>query len=285
MRTENVTSIKRPIFIVSSPRSGSSLLFQTLAQSPDVVTIGGESHNLIESVPGLHPRFRSWESNRLVAADATKATVHHLAQRFQQFLRDRNGHGAVANAVMIEKTPKNSLRVPFFAAAFPDARFLFLYRDSRETVASMMEAWTSGRFQTYPRLPDWPGIAWSLLLVPGWRDLRGLPLPEIVADQWARTMEILVDDLSSLPSHRVCAISHSDFIQKPQCTIEAICAALELNWDRTLPSTLPLSPTVVSAPATDKWRQREDIIQAIWPLLEKADGKARQALAAFQVKN
>jgi hypothetical protein len=261
------------------------LLFQTLAQAPDVATIGGESHNLIESVPGLHPRFRNWHSNRLVAADATEAIVSELSRRFRQSWHDRNGQAPGESTVMIEKTPKNSLRVPFFAAAFPEARFLFLYRDPRETIASMLEAWTSGRFQTYPRLPDWPGLPWSLLLVPGWRDLRGLALPEIVAHQWARTMEVLVSDLRRLESNRVYAVSHSEFINQPQSTVEAICAALNLNWDRTLPSALPLSPTVVSAPAPDKWRQHEESIQAIWPLLQTVDEDARHALAAFRVKS
>ena len=34
----------RPMFIVSSPRAGSSLLFETLAQAPGLWTIGGEGH-------------------------------------------------------------------------------------------------------------------------------------------------------------------------------------------------------------------------------------------------
>ena len=69
-RATHDAGIDRPIFILSSPRSGSTLLFQTLAQAPAVFSIGGESHGLIEQIPGLHPRERGWTSNRLVAADA-----------------------------------------------------------------------------------------------------------------------------------------------------------------------------------------------------------------------
>ena len=43
----------RPIFIVSPPRSGSTLLFETLSSAPGLVTIGGESHNLMEQVPAI----------------------------------------------------------------------------------------------------------------------------------------------------------------------------------------------------------------------------------------
>ena len=42
--SRNLQRFDRPIFIVSSPRSGTSLLFETLAQSPGLLTIGGESH-------------------------------------------------------------------------------------------------------------------------------------------------------------------------------------------------------------------------------------------------
>ncbi|MCE3285074.1 MAG: hypothetical protein K0R70_1330, partial [Steroidobacteraceae bacterium] len=49
----------RPLMIVCPPRSGSTLLFETLEQSPDVYTVGGESHRLIESVAGLRPRGRA----------------------------------------------------------------------------------------------------------------------------------------------------------------------------------------------------------------------------------
>ena len=42
----------RPIFIVSAPRSGSTLLFEVLSKVRDIYTIGGESHQMIEQVPG-----------------------------------------------------------------------------------------------------------------------------------------------------------------------------------------------------------------------------------------
>src|SRR6202007_1022499 len=95
-------------------------------------------------------------------------------------MRDRGGHPA-AHLRLLEKTPKNALRVPFLAAAFPDAIFVSLYRDPRETLSSMLDAWRSGQFVTYPGLPEWSGPPWSLLLIPGWPALAGRPLSEIVA--------------------------------------------------------------------------------------------------------
>src|SRR6185437_6093047 len=100
------------------------------------------------------------------------------------------------------KTPKNALRTPFLAKVFPDARFIYLYRDPKQVLASMMEAWESGGFRTYPQLPDWKGLPWSMTLIPGWRDLIGKPLPEIVAVQWRTITGVLLDDLAALPTDR-----------------------------------------------------------------------------------
>jgi hypothetical protein len=273
----------RAIFIVSSPRSGSSLLFLTLMQAPGIHTIGGESHGLIEAIPGLHPRYRGWHSNCLSGADATPQLAETIAASFYRTLRDRDGRAPQGRAVMIEKTPKNSLRVPFFASVWPDARFVYLYRDPRPTLSSMMEAWNSGRFRTYPLLPGWTGTPWSLLLIPGWRDLIGRPLPEIVARQWAVTAELLLDSLDALPAGQVVGVSYSDFLAAPQETVAGLCDALGLSWDRTLSDSLPLSPTVVTAPSSDKWRRDEAAIEAVWPIVEAADARARAALARYRV--
>jgi hypothetical protein len=277
--------LDRPVFIVSPPRSGSSLLFRTLMQAPNSFTIGGESHALIESLPSLHPRNRGWESNRLTAADAAPEVAEELARRFKAALRDRNGRPPAAGAVrMIEKTPKNSLRVPFLASAFPDAVFVYLHREPRETLSSMMEAWASGRFRTYPGLPDWPGPPWSLLLTPGWREWRDLPLEDVVARQWAATSATLISDLEALEPARVRAVSFRDFVAEPRATVQALCASLGLAWDRPLASPLPLSPSVVSAPRPDKWRSNEAAIERIWPIVAAQAARAEDFARAVRLR-
>ena len=273
-------AIDRPIFIVSTPRSGSTLLFDQLAQAPDVYAVHGESHSIIEGLAELGPAAHDWHSNRLTSDDATSRMVAALSQRFYRALKNRDGHGASGRVRMLEKTPKNALRVPFFAAAFPDSRFLYLYRDPRESLASMMEAWASGYFRTYPDLPGWTGYPWSLLLVPGWRELIGKPLPEIVAHQWQATTETLLDDLEDLPRDRVESGSYADLLADPQGEVERLAGRLGLGWDRTIGPNLPLSKVTVSPPRSDKWRRLEPMIEAVMSIVAKADERARAFLAA-----
>jgi len=269
----------RPIFLVSTPRSGSTLLYETLEKAPGLFSIGEESHRIIEGIPGLAPSQRSWLSNQLVAHDASTERAEQLAASFYLDLRDRDGLRPNGRVRMLEKTPKNALRVPFIDAVWPDSEFVYLYRDVRETLYSMMEAWRSGSFRTYPGLPGWPDGSWSLLLVPGWQQLKRMSLPEIVAHQWTITTEILLDDLERLPKSRVQAIDYGSFVDSPQAEIDRILAGLGVGWDRQLGSTLPLSKTTVSQPDRQKWRRAEQAIQSVWPIVEKADARARKFLA------
>lgn len=270
--------IVRPILIVSTPRSGSTLLFETMVKAPGLFNPGGESHARIEQVADFFPGLRGFTSNRLDAGDATAQSVEALARSFYSVLRDRDGASATGAVRMLEKTPKNALRVPFFDAAWPDSTFVYLYRDVRQTLASMMEAWASGRFVTYPALPGWSGPPWSLLLTPGWRELVGRQLPEIVAGQWTTTTETLVDDLAALPAHRVIGLDYGEFLADPQATIVALSASLDLQWDAQLPAALPLSKTTYSRPSPDKWRRLEAQIESVGPIVAAADTKARAFL-------
>lgn len=263
----------RPVFVVCAPRSGSTFLFETLSKAADLYTIGGENYEVLEGIDVLHPRNRSFESNHLGAADATPDVIEQLRQRHFHALRDRNGNRPHSTPVrMLEKTPKNALRIPFLAKVFPDAHFVLLHRQPQQVIASMLEAWESGHFRTYPGLPDWPGLPWSLLLIPGWRTLRNQPLRDIVAAQWAHTAKTLVTDLSALPDERWSVLRYDELVRDPQQAMVQFCRAQQLVWDLDLPFDLPLSRHTVTAPRPDKWRERENDVAAI---LEQTDKIAR----------
>jgi hypothetical protein len=177
---------------------------------------------------------------------------------------------------VLEKTPKNALRVPFLAEVFPQARFVYLYRDPRQTLSSMIEAWQSGRFRTYAGLPGWEGLPWSMLLVPGWRELNGRSLQQIVAAQWEITTQTLLDDLSALPAGRCQVVHYDTFLANPADEVARLCKSLDLPWDRPLDMALPLSRYTVSEPAADKWRRQADLIDEVLPALQATRDRAEQ---------
>ena len=266
----------RPVFIVSPPRSGSTFLFETLAQAGNVFTIGDESHSLIEGIDALNPTLHGFVSNRLEAADATPSVSAQIRSRFRAALVDRDGGQPYGLPLrMLEKTPKNSLRVPFLAQIFPEAQFIYLHRDVREVLASMIEAWLSGSFITY-RLPDWPEPPWSLLLVPGWRELAGKPLHEIVAAQWQATLRTLLDDLSALPRERVHIAHYAALRADTAAEIGRLCDAVDFVWDRPPAANPKLSRYTLTKPDADKWRKHEAEIEAVLPQLRDTIERAER---------
>jgi len=278
--SERTDAFARPVFIVSPPRSGSSLLFETLAKAPNLYTIGSESHAIFEGMPQLNIAAHGHASNRLDAVAATPEVVAELRERFRRRLVNRDGNAPVAESVRIlEKTPKNALRVPFIERVFPQAHFVYLYRDVRETLASMIEAWQSGRFVTYPDLPGWNGPPWSLLLVPGWRELADKPLAEIVAAQWQATTNLLLDDLATLPAERITVARYDALLADPQAEISRLCAATGLQWDQSLRGALPPSQHTLSEPAPDKWRKHEREIETVLPQLAETIARAERFAA------
>jgi uncharacterized protein (TIGR03032 family) len=275
------TRIQDPVIIVSPPRSGSTLLFEVLEGSPDLWSLGRESHGLIEGVPGLHPAERGWSSNRLLREDATPDRVATLHARFLASVHDRDGHAPPPGQGirLLEKTPKNSLRIPFLTEAFPDARFILLYRDPIDAVASMLAGWRSGRFVTYRDLPGWQGLPWSYVLVPGWQELAGKPLVEIVAEQWCRTMTVLLDDLEELPADQWCVAAYGPLVKDPQAEILRLCRALDLRWDKELSAPLPLSSTTLTPPDERKREEVADELATVADLLGPVAERARAVFA------
>ncbi|HEY6644743.1 sulfotransferase [Povalibacter sp.] len=270
----------RPVFIVSPPRSGSTMLFETLSRAPNLFTIGDESHQLIEGITELNPASRGFESNRLLAQDATPAIAEVLRRRFYEALRDRESRPPVPGqrVRMLEKTPKNSLRVPFLARVFPDAHFIYLYRDPRQVLSSMIEAWSTGRFRTYPRLPGWSGPDWSLLLVPGWQALAGRPLHEIIASQWQTTTRLLIEDLEALPAEQCTIVRYDALLADPASEMRRLSGAVGLEWDEAEVS-LHLSRYTVSTPHADKWRRHAAEIEAVLPELSAQIAQAKHFAA------
>lgn len=270
----------RPLFIVSAPRAGSTLLFETVAQFSDVWTIGRESHDIETDIPALHPATHRYTSNRLTAADATPVVRRDVQHWFRQRLQNRSScwywvlqeEQRPPAVRLLEKTPKNALRIPFLKAVFPDSRFIFLYRTPEQNISSLLEGWRSRRFVAYREMPGWPYKEWSFLLTPGWERLIDRPLVEIAAQQWQVANTWIMDDLAMLPRSEWRLIQYTDLIQSPKQVIKEIGEFAGFCWDdhmeQVVSQSLPLTHVTLSAPSADKWRKQEEEIAPVLSSLE-----------------
>ena len=276
----DIPQFERPIFIVSAPRAGSTLLFETLCRFKEFWSIGKESHDLIEGIPELHPAHGNYHSNRLTETIATEEVSETLKKRFVTQLRNHQGlfylHLESDHRPdpirLLEKTPKNALRIPFLKAIFPDARFIFLYRNPAENISSMLEGWRLRRFVSYRGLPRWPYKEWSFLLIPQWEDLKYCSLAEIVAHQWTVANTWMLQDLQSLPRHEWQFLDYADLVHQPQSVMRNLTKFAGLMPDeaieRSLTKGLPQSCMTLSASSPDKWRKYEDEINPVLPITQ-----------------
>ena len=98
----------------------------------------------------------------------------------------------------IEKTCINGFKVPLLNALWPHACFVYLHRDGRDNVNSLIEGWRHhDEFALY-ELPVVHGIegiperTWCFFLQPGWREVLGRPLEEVCAHQWVAINEAIL---------------------------------------------------------------------------------------------
>lgn len=265
----------RPVIILAAPRSGSTLLFETLTGSSDFWTIGGESHAVFESINRFNPMMGFCDSNALFANDATPQIVEQIRNWFYQQLRNIKGQNiqnmrATMSAPprLLEKTPKNALRVSLMNEIFPDALFIYLYRNPRENISSMMDAWESGRFVTYPSLPG-RNKPWSLLLPPDWQSYHDAPLEQITAFQWEAANRAILDELADLDRNRWLAVSYGQQVRSAAATVKKICDFCEVSasgiLDALTSGQSKLSRYTLTPPSAGKWQKNAAALGRVLP--------------------
>lgn len=244
-----------PVFVLGAPRSGTTLLYKVLRTSPQLAHWRpSEAHEVWEL--DYHPALRGWHSNALDASDVEPRAAARIRRSFFLVAGTRRR--------FFDKTPRNVLRVPFVDAIFPDAQFVFLQRDGRDNVNSLINAWRSPRYRTY-RLPErhaLPGVDpqwWKFVLYPGWRDdVRG-PLEVVCARQWIVSNETALDALERLDPARVTVVRYEDVVADPVAEVGRIAGRLGLRYDERVRAAAAASSrtpvNVVTPPERGKWRR------------------------------
>jgi hypothetical protein len=229
----------------------------------------GEAHEVWEA--DHHPALRGWDSNALTRADATKRDAAHIGR---QFFLVTGSHRR-----LIDKTPRNALRIGFIDALFPDARYIYLKRDGRDNVNSLINAWRTPRYRTYRLAHEIPGVDpqwWKFVLYPGWEADRRGPLELVCAHQWvACNGAALAADVSG---ERWLEVRYEDLVADPVAETAQLVDGLDLAPDDGVTEAaarLGANPiNVVTPPERGKWkkenpREIESIAGIIEPLMKE----------------
>ena len=117
------------VFVLGFPRSGTSLLGQSLASHPGAVTL--EERETLADASDVF--FSDAESlARLSGIGEVEARRHREAY----WLKVRSSGVNPDGRVFVDKLPMNTLGLPIIAKLFPSAKIVFLRRDPRDVVLS-----------------------------------------------------------------------------------------------------------------------------------------------------
>jgi len=115
-------------FIIGSPRSGTTLLGDILDLHPQI-SRWYEPYFIIDRF------FRAAPNDTLTADDATSEVKQYIRGAFRLY-QEKTGCDWI-----IDKSPRNSLKIPFLKEVFPSAKFIHLIRDGRDTILSINREW------------------------------------------------------------------------------------------------------------------------------------------------
>lgn len=272
--------VERPIFIVGAPRSGTHMLFLILRTSSRLDHWRPtEAHEVWEH--DYHPASRNWESNVLDAVDLTAEAAARIQRRFFLVTGPRK--------TLLDKTPRNSLRVPFVDAVFPDARYVFLTRTGPDNVNSLINAWRSSRYRTYalPEPHSIPGVDprwWKFVLYPNWRRDAAGPLEVVCARQWTACIERLLDAAEAVGPDRWIELGHEALVDDPVGEVGRLMEWLEMPYEPAVREEALAARTTpvntVTPPERGKWRREnprevEAILPLIKPTMDRLAGPRR----------
>ena len=125
---------ERPIFVIGSPRSGTTLLRMILDSHPRI-SCGEETHFLRELEPITGRHWRMLEPYGFPKAYWVER-IRALYSGFQADYLARRGKVRWA-----EKDPTYTLHLAYIGELFPDALYVHLVRDGHDVVASYRDRW------------------------------------------------------------------------------------------------------------------------------------------------
>lgn len=230
------------LFVVGSPRSGTTWLQLLLGHHPAVST-ANETHLFSEF---LGPMLRSWErledSERAIGL-STVFSRRRFVDRLRSIAEETiDGIEEDGCRLVVEKTPAHAVWGDEILEIFPEARIVHLLRDPRDVVASLLAAsreWGGG----------WaPGNAYDAAR--WWRE-------HVVA---ARSIRASTD--------RFYELTYEDLYADPEAELGRL-----LEWTGLEASRETLRSAVEE---TRLSRMREGETEAPWELEEEPDGFVRK---------
>lgn len=218
-----------PIFLISLPRAGSTLLQRILMSHP-LIASKSEPWLMLPLVYMLKPDGMVAEYNHRDAYRATRDFIEALPGKDADYLKALNEFASSLFArqctngevYFLDKTPRYYLIVKELAEIFPEARFIFLVRNPIQVIASIITSFSNSTLRNlhFYHVDFYKGF-----------------------DKLAEGMKLL--------ANRSVTVRYESLVTDPVSTLNAIFQYLDLEWQPSMLATL--DDRGLSGNLGDKW--------------------------------
>ncbi len=204
--------MKSPIFLFSLPRSGSTLLQRVLMSHPEITSVAEPWLMLPLSYANRSTGVLT-EYGQSICSSAVDDFIGNLPNKeddyyslLGEFMGGLYEKQCRKNEVyFLDKTPRYYFIIPEILKSFPNAKFIFLFRNPIHVMSSMINTWCDGNLRKL--------YAYE-------RDLNiG---PKLLSDG----LELLGD--------KAFSIQYENFVLSPEFHTKKICEYLDLNFEKSM---------------------------------------------------
>ena len=230
-------TLKKLVFLVGCPRSGTTLLQSLLASHPEVASFP-ETKFFDHIEPWFEPKRMRWGmvSRRLRVRlegffrdelDQPELIDQlpriflfkgHYSRRFIKILRTLAKQQY--KSVLLEKTPEHIFYIDYIEKFFPDAKIIHILRQGPDVIASL--------YQVTHQYPQWWDGAWDI---------------ERCVKRWLESVEISFRH-SGKPNHIL--VRYQDLLENPAFIVAGLCEFIGLKFDPQIIEDYSLAAKKVS---------------------------------------
>jgi hypothetical protein len=275
--------LKPPILLIGSVRSGTTMFHHIFNLHDDVASWFEPRTIWMFADPGR--RFDRFTEN-----DATPRVKKYIRNRFLKFQK-KNG-----NRRIMEKTPSNTMRVPYVEAIFPESKMLYIIREPFANLSSAELRWqtrSNNWHHLWVRLMECPKTQyhhyigrflidnirrnilrkkhfsiWGVRYKGIYEELKqkNLTLEELICKQWVECSKQADKDLAKMDPSKVMRIRYEDFVENPVEIYREITKFFGLELTEKVEKQVK---EMVDPTRQDKWKRLDkDVLRKCFPILK-----------------
>lgn len=245
MKSANV-KIDRPIFLVGSGRSGTTILYHVLGGHPALAWFSNynerwpgfaraASCSRLYALPSLRAwrgkglpipseAYAVWDRARPVAdspcdprLDETHVTREERARARALVAANMKHHGKPR---FLNKNTRNTRRMRYLQSIFPDAIFIHVLRDPRAAMASLLKV------DWWPTMKVW---CRNQITAQEWA-AQGRDPVALAAHLWAAEVRCVMEDKRALAPEQYFEVRYEEFMREPEQVLRRVLRFCDLQW-------------------------------------------------------